>query len=194
MSTAKGGVHSRAPKHQNSFAFKHNKNSKKTRKIAGIHHNSLCKRCQEQIQWRKKFRKYKPRKAPGKCRGCELKKITLAYHVLCNTCAEAKKVCPKCTKSEPNEAEQKAAGGLTSATGADNAATDESIAKRSQVEHLLPAGMKERERRTILRKVDKGEMMIRRKEHDVIELVEIDKSTTDAGDSDLKQPETKAGD
>ncbi len=33
MSTAKGGEHHRAPRHQNSFAFKHNKGSKLTAKI-----------------------------------------------------------------------------------------------------------------------------------------------------------------
>ena len=44
MSTAKGGIHSRAPKYQNSFAYKHNKNSKKTKKISGIIHVGLCDR------------------------------------------------------------------------------------------------------------------------------------------------------
>ena len=36
MSTRKGGERSRAPAHQNRVAFRHNKNSKKTAKIASM--------------------------------------------------------------------------------------------------------------------------------------------------------------
>lgn len=48
---------SRAPAHQNSFAFKHNPNSKKTKKIAAIPNVGVCKRCHDIIEWRKKYRK-----------------------------------------------------------------------------------------------------------------------------------------
>ena len=36
MSTRRGGETSRVPAHQNKFAFRHNKNSKKTAKIAAM--------------------------------------------------------------------------------------------------------------------------------------------------------------
>jgi len=49
--------YSRAPAHQNSFAFTHNKNSKKTRVIASIPNTGVCKRCHDIIEWRKKYRK-----------------------------------------------------------------------------------------------------------------------------------------
>lgn len=54
------------PKHQNSVAFKHNKGSKKTAKILSLPNQGLCKRCWDKIEWRKKYRKYKPLKAPTK--------------------------------------------------------------------------------------------------------------------------------
>jgi len=38
----------------------HNPNSKKSQIIAGIPNVGLCHRCHDIIEWRKKFRKYKP--------------------------------------------------------------------------------------------------------------------------------------
>jgi hypothetical protein len=45
-----------APAHNNKFAFKHNPKSKKTAKIAKIPNHGVCLRCEEQIEWRKKYR------------------------------------------------------------------------------------------------------------------------------------------
>ena len=56
----------RKPKHQNKFAFRHNKNSKLTKKILERPNQGLCLRCYDQIEWRKKYRKYKLLSAPGK--------------------------------------------------------------------------------------------------------------------------------
>lgn len=66
MSTRKGNNKKAAPKHKNSFAFKHNPNSKKTKVILAINHAGLCAHCNEIIEWRKKYRKYKPLKHPRK--------------------------------------------------------------------------------------------------------------------------------
>lgn len=66
MSLRKGDRKRGAPKHQNSWAFKHNKNSKKSAKIANIPNVGLCRRCHDKIEWRKKYRKYKPLKAARK--------------------------------------------------------------------------------------------------------------------------------
>ena len=57
-STRKGGAKKRAPAHQNSFAFKHNKHSKKSEAIAAMPNHAVCKRCWEKIEWKKKYRKY----------------------------------------------------------------------------------------------------------------------------------------
>ena len=47
----------RAPKHQNSFGFKHNPKSKKTDKILSSPNVGVCRRCHDKIEWRKKYRK-----------------------------------------------------------------------------------------------------------------------------------------
>ena len=54
------------PAHQNKFAFKHNPGSKLTKKILAAPIVGLCRRCSEIVEWRKKYRKYKPLTAPGK--------------------------------------------------------------------------------------------------------------------------------
>jgi hypothetical protein len=56
----------------------------------------LCKRCTLQIEWKKKYRKYKPLTQAGKCLSCHQKTVTRAYHKYCEKCALTKKVCAKC--------------------------------------------------------------------------------------------------
>ena len=98
MSTRRGGVRSRAPAHQNTFAYKHNKNSKKTAQIAAMPiycwdfykidlYIVVCNRCREKIEWKKKYRKYKPLTAPGKCEKCGNRNVKAAYHHICDDCA-----------------------------------------------------------------------------------------------------------
>eukprot|EP00984_Skeletonema_dohrnii_P020896 scaffold10294_cov102-Skeletonema_dohrnii-CCMP3373.AAC.6 len=77
----------RAPKHQNSFAFRHNPKSKKTDKILNSPNVGVCRRCHDKIEWRKKYRKYKPRTQLGKCNLCCGKNIKAAYHTICTECA-----------------------------------------------------------------------------------------------------------
>ncbi|RLN91376.1 hypothetical protein BBJ28_00008697 [Nothophytophthora sp. Chile5] len=67
MSSQRGNVKKRAPKHQNSFAFKHNPKSKKTERIMSLPIFGLCEKCRTQIEWRKKYRKYKPLTQPATC-------------------------------------------------------------------------------------------------------------------------------
>ena len=77
---------SRKPAHQNTFAFKHNPNSKLTARILASPNVHVCRRCHEKIEWRKKYRKYKPLTQPGKCNLCQLKRVTAAYHTICEPC------------------------------------------------------------------------------------------------------------
>lgn len=46
----------------------------------GIPNVGLCQRCHDIIEWRKKFRKYKPIKNLTKCACCGEKKVRSAYH------------------------------------------------------------------------------------------------------------------
>lgn len=144
MSTRKGGVRSRKPAHQNKFAFRHNKSSKKTAKISGISHNGLCRRCQDKIEWRKKFRKYKPLKQAKKCNNCQQKSITRAYHTMCRTCAGGKQVCAKCGKSRNGQEDS------------ESASTKISAHKRKLIEAHANT-LRERDKRSLLRRLDQGE-------------------------------------
>lgn len=55
-----GKPKSGAPAHANRHAYKHNPSSKLTKKILAMPINGLCPACEEQIEWRKRYRKYKP--------------------------------------------------------------------------------------------------------------------------------------
>lgn len=81
----------RAPAHQNTFAFRHNPKSKKTEKILSSPNVGVCTRCRDKIEWRKKYRKYKPLTQPAKCNLCSQRNITAAYHTICGTCAVSEK-------------------------------------------------------------------------------------------------------
>jgi hypothetical protein len=86
--------------HQNVTGFKHNPNSKVTRKILSIPNFGLCGKCHDVIEWRKKYRKYKPLKDPSKCQYCKERKVVYAYHQICQDCAQERDVCSKCLKHE----------------------------------------------------------------------------------------------
>ena len=86
------------PAHQNVFSFKHNKNSKLTKKIAEEPLDNLCKRCFGKLTWRKQFRKYKLRTVPGRCNLCQEKNIIKAYRTICEPCALQRTICAKCAK------------------------------------------------------------------------------------------------
>jgi hypothetical protein len=75
-----------APAHQNKFAWTHNPKSKKTQKILESPNIHVCRRCHDKIEWRKQYRKYKPRTQPGVCNGCEKRNVLFAYHTICETC------------------------------------------------------------------------------------------------------------
>ncbi|KAG9393694.1 hypothetical protein J8273_4813 [Carpediemonas membranifera] len=82
----------RAPEH----AFRHNKNSKKTKLIYSFPNEGVCPRCHAIIQWRKDYRQYKPLTTPKKCTSCDQKKIVAAYHIICSDCAKEANCCEKC--------------------------------------------------------------------------------------------------
>ncbi|KAI9030090.1 hypothetical protein CLU79DRAFT_809946 [Phycomyces nitens] len=150
----KGNNSKKGQKHQNTTSWKPNKNSKKTKEINGLPVYGLCQRCTDVIMWRKKYRKYKPLTAVKKCTCCQEKTIKEAYHVLCNNCATAKKVCAKCTESKEiivDKSEIK---------------TDASTIKEEiELERLL-ARMTLRQRRSYLRKLEMGEDLSHIKEDD----------------------------
>ncbi|XP_068629240.1 uncharacterized protein C9orf85 homolog [Battus philenor] len=101
MSCSRGNTNrTRGQKHQNRTAFKNDlhDSSRKTKFLNSLDVTGVCARCKEIIEWKIKYKKYKPLDAPRKCVGCEQKTVKFAYHVLCVNCASVKKVCAKCCK------------------------------------------------------------------------------------------------
>lgn len=47
----------------------------------------VCQHCREKIEWKKKYRKYKPLTVPAKCVKCGNRTVKAAYHQLCDDCA-----------------------------------------------------------------------------------------------------------
>ena len=99
-----------APAHQNTFAFKHNPKSKKTQKILESPNIHVCRRCHDKIEWRKQYRKYKPRTQPGKCNGCQKRNVLAAYHTICESCTihsdKAKEIIQQSTPSDDKKEEE----------------------------------------------------------------------------------------
>jgi hypothetical protein len=56
----------------------------------------VCDRCREKVQWKFRYDKYKPLKAPATCQQCKQKVVTKAYRTICDKCASTRKVCPGC--------------------------------------------------------------------------------------------------
>lgn len=85
------------PAHANRAAFRHNPSSRLTKHILSLPINDLCPACEEQIEWRKRFRKYKPLTVPKRCVKCQEKgAIKEAYHVICRACCRKENKCAKC--------------------------------------------------------------------------------------------------
>ncbi|KAB1211440.1 hypothetical protein CJ030_MR6G021370 [Morella rubra] len=90
------------PKHQNSYAWKPNAGCKinetevggKFRPYSEI--TGVCPRCKEQIDWKRRYGKYKPLAEPAKCQRCLKRAVRQAYHNLCPGCAKEQRVCAKC--------------------------------------------------------------------------------------------------
>lgn len=118
-----GGNRSGPPKHQNKFAWKPHGGVKiNPTEVGGQFRpyseiTGVCARCKEQIDWKRRYGKYKPLSEPAKCQRCSKRNVRQAYHNLCNGCAKEHNVCAKCSCRVGNivgrdisevEAEQKA--------------------------------------------------------------------------------------
>ncbi|KND04797.1 uncharacterized protein SPPG_00500 [Spizellomyces punctatus DAOM BR117] len=139
----KGGATKSRQKYQNTFAYKPHKKDTVALKIAALPAKGLCQRCLDIVDWRKRMNKYKPLTQPKTCVGCKQKKVTDAYHVLCKSCAEEKNVCAKCQES-------------TDVVTPD-IRTPADILREEQDQERLLASMSERQRRSYLRRVARGD-------------------------------------
>ncbi|KAG0497156.1 hypothetical protein HPP92_001847 [Vanilla planifolia] len=141
MSTRSG-----PPKHQNRYSWKPNAGHKKNETELGGKFRpysdvtGVCPRCKEQIEWKRRYGKYKPLTEPAKCQKCTKRAVRQAYHNLCSGCAKELNVCAKCCCSR-----DQIVGRDSSEVEAEQKMLDEAI-----------KNARERDRRTLLRAMNKG--------------------------------------
>ena len=143
MSTRKGeSTRKRPQRYQNTRAFKNDLYDKtaQTKKINNLQISNVCERCKSVLEWRIKYKKFKPLKAPSTCTKCSQKTVKHAYHIMCKPCADKNEVCPKCGKHE-ELVEPKP--------------TPEELLKLDQEMQAMLKTLPERKRRTFLRYLEK---------------------------------------
>ncbi|KAF5193988.1 small acidic-like protein [Thalictrum thalictroides] len=134
------------PKHQNKVAWKPNLFCEKNETEVGGKRRpysditGVCPRCKTQIEWKRKYGKYKPLIEPAKCQKCTKRAVRQAYHNLCSACAKDLNVCAKCSCH------------VERIMGRDLAEVE---AEKKALEDALK-NARERDRRTILRAMEKG--------------------------------------
>ncbi|KAK6928075.1 Protein of unknown function DUF2039 [Dillenia turbinata] len=101
---------------------------------------SVCARCRDQIEWKRKYGKYKPLSEPSKCQRCSKRAVRQAYHNLCPSCAKEQNVCAKCCCK------------VDHIPGRD---LSEVEAEQRMLEEAIK-NARERDRRTLLRAMNKG--------------------------------------
>ena len=109
-------------------------------RIADCKVEGLCGRCTDIVQSKKSGGKYRPMKQPAKCAACGQKTVFQAYCTYCQACANCKRVCMRC---------------------GDKRAVPKARAEQDNMVAMLQAqleagGHSERERRTLLRKIEKA--------------------------------------
>ncbi|XP_068159226.1 uncharacterized protein C9orf85 homolog [Drosophila tropicalis] len=102
MSTQRGNAsRTRAQKHKNRFVFKNDLHDKTPQQIRlnQMHVSTVCQRCKEVIEWKIKYKKYKPLTQAKTCTKCQQRTVKKAYHVICRDCAIKARACAKCLKT-----------------------------------------------------------------------------------------------
>ncbi|CAM0882566.1 unnamed protein product [Alopecurus aequalis] len=134
------------PKHQNSYAWKPNLGRKinetepggRFRPLSEI--TGVCQRCRDQIDWKRKYGKYKPIVEPTKCQKCSKRNVRQAYHNVCTGCSKELGICAKCCTN------------VKQLVGRD---AEEVDSERKELEEAMRYA-RERERRTLLRLMNKS--------------------------------------
>ncbi|KAF4375954.1 hypothetical protein CsatB_021041 [Cannabis sativa] len=133
------------PKHQNKVAWKPNAGVKINETEVGGRFRPLsevtgvCPRCRDQIEWKRRYGKYKGLTEPAKCQSCTKRAVRQAYHNLCNGCAKEQGVCAKCRCN------------VKQIVGRD---ISEVEAEQKELQEAIKHA-RERERRTLLRTLNK---------------------------------------
>ncbi|GMH04368.1 hypothetical protein Nepgr_006207 [Nepenthes gracilis] len=134
------------PKHLNRYAWKPNAGRKinetepggKFRPLSDV--TGVCRRCKEQIEWKRNYGKYKTLTEPAKCQRCSKRAVRHAYHNLCSGCARDQNVCSKCCCR------------VDQIVGRDSSEVE---AEKKMFEEAIK-NARERDKRTLLRAMNKG--------------------------------------
>uniref|UniRef100_A0A1L8DBG7 Uncharacterized protein n=1 Tax=Nyssomyia neivai TaxID=330878 RepID=A0A1L8DBG7_9DIPT len=147
MSTRRGeNLRTRPQKHKNHTAFKNDLHDKTpvTKMLNSLHVSEVCEHCRGVIEWKIKYKKYKPLSQPKTCIKCGNRCVKKAYHVMCRECALKLKVCAKCNKSPED-------GGIV----APEPTPREQMRLDAEMQQMVKR-LTERKRRTFLRFMKKG--------------------------------------
>lgn len=147
MSTEKGnGSRTRTQKYKNKSVFKNDLHDKTPKQIMlnNLNISEVCTRCKDVLEWKIKYKKYKPLSQAKTCTKCHERNIKKAYHVLCRGCALQTKVCAKCLKSSETVEIIPAEPSM-----------QEQIKLKAEMDRLIKS-LPERKRRAFLRYMEKG--------------------------------------
>lgn len=143
-----------------------------------------CRRCCEIISWKVNYGKYETLQRAKKCNLCGQKTVMLAYHHICQGCSKSNIICAKCQKKpdfedmsriSTSDDQREERGNETSEFSFVNEVIDEDLSflkgldcrmllkklneERQELESERINRLRERERRTILRKNEIPEVL-----------------------------------
>ena len=113
--------------------------SEKLTRVAGIPIADVCVPCYGLLQQKKASQSYVPLRDAAKCVACGERRVTGAYLAYCPGCARERRICAKCGDAH----------------GARRTATKEQSELRALEAKLEEGDLKERERRTVLRQIER---------------------------------------
>ncbi|XP_016962729.1 uncharacterized protein C9orf85 homolog [Drosophila biarmipes] len=163
MSTQRGNVsRTRAQKYTNRHVFKNDLHDKTPQQLRlnAMHVSTVCQRCKEQIEWKIKYKKYKPLTQAKTCAHCKERTVKKAYHVVCRDCAVKANACAKCLKSATEVAIEEP-----------QPTPREEQQLQSEMDRLVKS-FSERKRRAFLRYMKKGKKQEKGQEQDKEQLDE----------------------
>ena len=190
MSLRPGNNKKKGQKHQNTYAYHHNKGSLISRKILSSPLDLLCDRCLDILAWKVKFNKYHPLKNPGKCNQCLGKNIYKAYRTICDSCAtkDGKKRCTKCGEEVENYATPDVRNN-----------PEIGVKKKSPVMELVKT-LKKKYQKTIYRKINTGVRIEYDEEKGIVDeetkevIISLDKIVKNDDEDDIGDEENDAED
>ena len=113
--------------------------SEKLTRVAGIPIADVCVPCYGLLQQKKASQSYVPLRDAAKCVACGERRVIGAYLAYCPGCARERRICAKCGDAH----------------GARRTATKEQSDLRALEAKLEEGDLKERERRTVLRQIER---------------------------------------